>query len=594
MPMDIEHEAADLLEGAAPAAPNTGFGTLSAPRTEAAGQSDAKFRIALLGDFSGRANRGLIEIGDALATRKPIKLDVDNIDDVIARFATTLVLPVGADGAGVEVRLTGLDDLHPDEIYETVELFEELSDLRNMVARGDRSALADLEEWAEEHSHAIAPAKRSKGSNVPADRRLSDFEALIGERQGQTVEASDTDALIARIVGPYVQKAPADDQDEMLAAVDAALSGAMRTILHHPDFQTVEATWRSLDFLARRIETGPRLEIVLYDVSAEEWAADLAAVEDLAESGLFRMLAEEPQLDAAQGPFSAVFGLYTLEETPPHAQLMGRMAKIAAWMNAPFVAAISPAFLDIKKEDRHPLVAEAWDALRALPEAGHTGLASPRFLLRLPYGERTEPVDAFDFEEFTLRDGLKGMLWANPVILSATLMTATAAKSGKEMRLGEIMSMGDIPVHTMTDPHGDQVALPCTERLLNTRTMADVVARGFMPVLSIKGRNEVRQGSFQALGAGMLAGPWASGGIQAAAESSIEVGLGAGVPTADEAPAAAPEAEEDDLPDLDGSDDGDDDLGDLDDLLAGFGDDADSDDDEEEIDPELAALLEGL
>ena len=101
----------------------------------------------------------------------------------------------------------------------------------------------------------------------------------------------------------------------------------MRRVLHHPDFQAAEAIWRGVEFLVRRIETGARMEIVLYDVSAEELAADLAATDALEETGLYGMLVEQPALDAHQGPLSAIIGLYGFELTPPHADLLGRVAQ---------------------------------------------------------------------------------------------------------------------------------------------------------------------------------------------------------------------------------------------------------------------------
>lgn len=177
---------------------------------------------------------------------------------MIAGFATTLTLPVGRDGAAVEVPLRELDDLHPDELYENVALFEELAALRQRVARGEAAALAELQGWAEAHGRPMPASRaRARGSAVPADRRLSDFQSLIGDMQGTARPASPASELIARIVGPHVQAAPSPAQDSQIAAIDAALSDAMRTILHHPDFQSVEATWRALEFLARRIETGP-------------------------------------------------------------------------------------------------------------------------------------------------------------------------------------------------------------------------------------------------------------------------------------------------------------------------------------------------
>src|SRR5205823_5661158 len=129
-------------------------------------------------------------------------------------------------------------------------------------------------------------------------------------------------------------------------------------------------------------------------------------------------LVEQPAGDVNQGPFSAIMGLYTFERTPPHAELLGRLAKIVAESNAAFVSAVGADCLDQDPKDIHPLVKEAWAALGKMPEAGYLGLACPRFLLRLPYGAKTEPVDCFDFEEFTPKTGLRGMLWGHPAVIA--------------------------------------------------------------------------------------------------------------------------------------------------------------------------------
>ena len=50
--------------------PEFAFGTLSADRPDAQRLNRKRFRIALLGDFSGRAARGLLETGDALADHR--------------------------------------------------------------------------------------------------------------------------------------------------------------------------------------------------------------------------------------------------------------------------------------------------------------------------------------------------------------------------------------------------------------------------------------------------------------------------------------------------------------------------------------------
>jgi hypothetical protein len=529
-----------------------------------------------------------METGDALAARKPIELDVDTVEDVIEGFATTLTLPIGKDGAGIAVPLKEFDDLHPDELFDNVEIFDALSGLKQQLGIGSMAekARAQLKSWSETYGTPIRLPKRSAATSVPANKTLSDFQALIGDTTGRLTQASPVDEMIARIVGPHIVGSPDADAKAMQAAVDEALSSAMRLILHHPEFQAVESQWRSLDLLARRIETDVSLQIVLYDISAEEMAVDLAAHEDLAQSGLFRLLTDVLDPETGAGGFSALFGLYTFEETPPHAELLARIGAVAAHVDAPFFAAITPGYLETAKEDRHPLVAKAWDQLRALPEAGYLGLASPRFLLRQPYGAKSDPIDPFDFEEFTPQEGLSGMLWANPVVLVAILLAGTYKKDGKAMNLGSLMSLGDIPFHFVTDRYGDQVGLPCTERNLTSDPAQATLARGIMPVLWVKGRNEIRLGSFRSLGGDEIAGPW-SGAVPPprpappAGQADLVMDLPAGG-AGDDTGQAPGDGDTDDL---------------LDDLLAGFDDDADDDTETgglDDMDPELAALLEGL
>lgn len=600
------------------------FGSMGKARPDRASLNRGRFRMAIMGDFSGRAARGEIETGEALSKRRAIKLDIDTIEDVIAGFATTLVLPIGKKGAGIEVKLTGIDDLHPDELFENVELFEGLVALRRQLGSGktSASAISQLKDWGKEHGRKVSPpSKSSRGNKVPADRKLSDFQKLIGGKAAK-VTASPADELIARIVGPHVKALPDADAPALQAAVDEALSDAMRLVLHHPEFQSVEAQWRMLDLIARSIETDDDFDIVLYDISAEEIATDLASVEDLADSGLCQLLAEGTP--DGRGNFSALIGLYTFEETPPHAELLGRVARLAAHIDAPFISAIAPGFMEIEKKNRHPLVAEAWDGLRAMPEAGHLALASPRFLLRRPYGKKSDPISEFEFEEFTPQEGMAGMLWANPAVFVAILLALSFKKNGKAMKLGSVMQLGGQPYHFVLDRYGDQLQLPCTERNITQAKAVKVLERGFMPVLTIKGRDEIRLAAFMSLAGKIILGPWSN--VPVPEPSPPSRSAARAEPDAD-----ADDGDEDeggeDLESLlagDGGDDGgadadgDDDLdsllsgldddgdsggdADLDALLAGFDDDSGSDEDaddddagdDDEMDPELAALLDSL
>src|SRR5207237_5718770 len=121
---------------------------------------------------------------------------------------------------------------------------------------------------------------------------------LIGAPTVMAKPAVSLSDLLKQAVGPYVVAAKDPRQDQLVATVDSALAATMRTVLHHPDFQSFEALWRSVDLLVRRLETDEHLQIVLYDVTAEELAADLSKADSLDNTGLYKMLIEQPALDA--------------------------------------------------------------------------------------------------------------------------------------------------------------------------------------------------------------------------------------------------------------------------------------------------------
>lgn len=579
------------------------FGVMGESAAERKVAAGAPFRLAILGDFSGGANKGRLEVGDDLARRKPLRVDVDNIDKVIQRLNITLSLPMGSGEGAVEFPITSIDDFHPDQLYEKVELFSAMSDLRQRVTSksGFASAAKEMVAWRSEPAPPRhGGQRRPRGATVPRGGKLSDFAKLIGQPSARPDAAEvAVEDLLKAVVRPYIVRAKDPAQAALLASLDKALAATMRKILHHPDFQILESLWRSIDLLTRRLETSTQLQIVLYDVSAEELAADLSSQDNLEETGLYKLLVEQPSVDANQGALSALIGNYVFDQTPPQAELLGRVAKIAAKANAPFIAAVSPDFLNTKPEDVHPLVKAAWDGLCGLEEAKYLALVTPRFLLRQPYGDRTDPIDSFELEEFTPQTGLKGMLWGNPAIIAGLLLGLTFSKQGAKMNLGSIMSVNDIPYFFYVDEDGDQTALPCTERLMSERVAALVRGQHFLPLLSIKGRPEVRLGGFNSLAGPAIAGRWPDPVGNVIPPKPVEA-----------------EAAEDDGESTDGdgdgvsedSDSGDSSDSDLDSLMASLddtpsedasdetpADDAPSEESGEgEMDPELAELLKGL
>jgi type VI secretion system protein ImpC len=579
------------------------FGTMRVATSKPATKKTGRFRIAMLGDFSARANSGKLDTGAELGSRKPLKVDCDNVDATIKRLGVKLRLPLGGDGSAVELAVNSIDDLHPDQLYSNLPIFSELSGLRQRLKAQSTLAKAakEVQAWAGVKI-SRPPRRRPRSAAIPANGKLSDFARLVG---APTVKAKPTVSIaemLKQMVGPYVVPAKDPRQDQLVATVDSALAATMRSVLHHPDFQSFEALWRSVDMLIRRLETDEKLQIVLYDVTAEEIAADLSKADALENSGLYKLLVEQPALDAAQGPFAVVIGNYLFEQTPPHAELLGRIAKIVAQTQTAFIAGVGTSCIDTKPADLHPLIKEAWDALAEMPEAAYLGLVVPRFMLRNPYGEKTDPIDSFDFEEFTSQAGLSGMLWGNSAVVAGLLLGATFSQQGDKMKPGSVLSIGDMPFYYYTDSDGDQTALPCTERMLSSK-MADLVSKHrFMPMLSIKGQPEIRLGGLGSVAGGPLAGSWkpVTGSSDAAPAAEAEAPAEETVAeTTEEAPAESAEAPAEATAESPASDP------ELDKLLADLNPEpaaeeakteeaAPAAEGEAEMDPELAKLLKEL
>ena len=576
-------------------------------------------RIVLMGDFSAGAAAGRLETGEDLARRKLLPVDFDSLEDVLARLEVRLSLPLGKEG-GIELEFSNdLDDFHPDEIYDNVEVFEELYDLAGRLS--NPSTAAEVQSWSEDGNKPVSRTgrHRSRSGAPAADAKLSELAQLSGQATEVDTDG-DMDDLVRAIVGPFVKPADSPDVNSLTESVDEALSDAMRAVLHNSEFQNLESLWRGLDMLVHRVDTGPRMQLLLLDMSAEEFAADLSKVDDLSESGLYSLLVDHPSQEE-DGGFSMICGLYRFEASPPHTELLGRMAKIAAHAGATFFTSMTGDTLMNRKVEPHPLVAKGIEELRALPAASRLALLTPRFMLRYPYGKGSDPIDEFEFEEFTPSDGLRGMLWGHPAFLAVCALAGTGGKS---------LSIGDLPFYYMVDNHGDQIALPCTERLINTDKATQLSQFGICSVMAYKGQPEVRLGGLKSVNGEELE-------LQMASIPVPQVAVATQAKPVEAEAEAEPAAEDDtDLDDL-GMDDDDDDLddlmsglddddddgdlddlmagldddddlddlmagldddddGDLDDLLAGFGDDddVDDDDDDDEMDPDLAELLSSL
>jgi type VI secretion system protein ImpC len=493
---------------------------------------DTTFRILILGDFSGRANRGLLE-PRGLARRSPALVDRDNLDEVMSKLGVEIHLAVGGpDRPAIPIRFGELEDFHPDRIFERLEVFQGLRETRQKLAdpRTFASAAAEVRGWEATAKPTAAPKPPSE--RPPVASPLSGLttsgllDEIIDQSEDQPSEtrpspgSSEWSAFLQEVVRPHLVPRADPRQADLVAALDASVAELMRTILHHPDFQVLEAAWRGAYFLVSRLETDAQLRLFLLDLSEAELRADLAATEDLRSTGTYRLLVEQTVETPGAEPWAVVVGNYTFDQTLEDAGLLGRMAKIARRAGAPFIAAAHPhlagceSLAETPDPDDWQRPAEAkntgaWEELRRIPEASYLALALPRFLLRLPYGRETEPIERFDLEEMTDAFNHEHYLWGNPALASACLLAHGFSLHGWDLRPGVVKDIQGLPMHVYR-VQDEPRTKPCAEVLLTERAAEIILDQGLIPLLSFRDQDTVRLARFQSLAKPLtqLAGRW--------------------------------------------------------------------------------------
>jgi type VI secretion system protein ImpC len=345
-------------------------------------------RLLVLGDFSGKPSN---ERGP-LASRGIQRIDIDTLDAVMGRLEPRAVLPAG------EIRFRQLDDFHPDRLYAQLDRFQHLRQAR-----------------------ATPPAP-------PDDDEIA---RLLGKPTVRPVaaQASGLDALIRDAVAPHVVKDTSALTAVHLQVVDVAIAEEMRTLLHAPAFQAVEAAWRGVQWLISSLELDENLQLHLLDVTREELLADIVAAEGkLANTGLHRAVVDRLRTGVDGERWSALVGLLRFGPSAADMGLLAALGFTASCAGGPWLADADPVLAGYPARE-----SAEWLALRRSDAARWIALAAPRVLLRMPYGQQSDPVEAFAFAELAGPPEPEKFLWGHASLAIALLIGRAFTARGWEM-----------------------------------------------------------------------------------------------------------------------------------------------------------------
>ncbi len=404
------------------------------------------FRMLIAGDFAGAARQ---------RPAAPIEIDRDNFDAVLARVRPVIELPIaGPDGQPVAIEVRELDDLHPDRIWQSLPMFKAI---RVTALPG------------------IGP---TRGISV---NLLDDVLANTAENYSERDPWKQT---LEGIATRHAAAKESAEQERRSSDVQKAAELLMQAILHSGPFRAIEAAWRGIDLVVRRVETSEDVKIFITDVHKGRVTEIFA--------------------DAGDG-WSVVLGNFSFAPSDADLKLLGNIAHAAAEAQTPFVAGAHRLLLGCDENDavtdprewkRLPEAADAlWRALRRSPEAAWAGLAFPRFLVRLPYGRQLASTEEFPFEETSGNFSRRDFAWANPVFACAAMLGESAAEFGEP---GEVHELDDLPVCTWRSDGEARFQAP-GEVLLTDRAAEAVLERGLIPLMSSKHGNEIRAPRFQSI-----------------------------------------------------------------------------------------------
>jgi type VI secretion system protein ImpC len=465
---------------------------------------DRPFRVLLIGNYSGS--------DDSRAGDRPpriISVDRDDYEDRLAALGSELRISV----AGIPIAMTfrALEEFEPDHLYRDLEVFEELRRIRRDLQNPKTfsGAAEALMGAAIEPTPHVAPR--------PPEEAPLEPEGLLGAALAETESrASEPDSagrtlaerLAAEIVAPYVTPAPHPRQTELLESVDKSTGRLMSEILHHPDFQRLESTWRSVDFLVRRLDTDSNLKLYLMDTTRAALDEGLSPADELERSPLFRRLVDETVGTPGADPWS----LWVVDDRfgtdGDDLELLGRLAKAATAAGAGIVTGATESLIggatfatSADPEDWPAPSSEAisaWTEFRGRPESACLGFVLPRFLHRLPYGPRTRPVEAFAYEEHGDDFVHEHYAWGSGGIIAALALGTAFTRDGWAFDASLVSRIDGLPLHVVSSD-GESRAASCAEALLTDRAAGTLADLGLTPLRWVRGEDAIQIGPIRSV-----------------------------------------------------------------------------------------------
>ncbi|UYM14850.1 type VI secretion system contractile sheath large subunit [Endozoicomonas euniceicola] len=298
--------------------------------------------------------------------------------------------------------------------------------------------------------------------------------------------------------------------EEAIAGLDEKMSIQMSEIMHQPDFQKLEGSWRGLSKLVRNSELGKQLKIRMLDITREELLEQFEDAPAIDRSRFFNIVYQKEFGTAGGEPFGLLLGDYAFDHSEENVALLRYVASVAASAHAPFIAELDPKILGYSSfetlNEGRPVAAgfespvyNSWNTFRDSDDSRYVALTMPKTLARMPYGAGNSPVKGFDYEEFQpSSDGkrrpssIDDFVWSSGAYEMGLLINDAFTMSGWCTAIRGLENGGkvnNLPTYTYTSESGDLVQQCPVQVNLTDEREKELSDLGFLPLVHYKNAN---------------------------------------------------------------------------------------------------------
>lgn len=296
--------------------------------------------------------------------------------------------------------------------------------------------------------------------------------------------------------------------NQAIQAIDETISKQLAAIMHNSEFQKLEGSWRGLHHTVQNSETNATLKIRIMSLNKKELHKDLSKAVEFDQSQTFKKIYEAEFGTPGGEPYGCIVGDYEFSNHPEDVETLSLMSNVAAAGFCPFISAAGSSLFgfddwtELSKPRDLEKVFESleytkWRSFRDSDDSRFVTLTMPRVLARLPYGEATQPVEEFCYEELELDDTQTrsktaehdNYCWMNASYVMATNMGKAFSKYGFCTAIRGAEGGGKVeglPAHIFTSDDGDPDLMCPTEIGITDRREAELSKLGFLPLCHYK------------------------------------------------------------------------------------------------------------